>query len=734
MKLPKAAEDDDPEAPPELDATTTCLSRLWKNKLLFAVVVASIVLVGLCGLAAVAYAVQDEMVADDDRGSDTSPVDGGWGPWSVFGDCSTEKTCGPGTKWRSRACDNPPPSHGGKTCEGNNVDVTTCEERTCPTQKPEVTSTTEESTSDATEVATTTVTEESTSVTTACKSNEFTCRTSGSGCVDLSKICDGSPDCTDSSDERGCPIDGGWGQWYAFGVCSTEKTCGPGLKWRRRFCNNPPPNLSGKQCEGNKFDITTCEVRSCPEDSAVCHLPKDVGLPCEPYVPVIGYFYNYMGGFCEQFTWDGCDGNANRFMTKTHCERNCLPAYHIGIKSPRVKYSEAVSACRHLSPDHPYTLAMARTKEEAKALEQFLNDNKGNVDELKFWIGLSRKPGETNFTWADGTTIFVPGQDKPFLNLTLPLEPYHEGQDCWYLVWDLKVSPARWSVGTVDCGTIDKYNYVCQRDGKCDIGWSYLTETDQCYRKPNFRHRYSFAVHTCAALGGLVASVNSPVQQEHIETLIGSDRILLGITNSHHAEDWRLEKGDWILSDGSNLTWTNWDIGEPNIYKQHKHCVVMNDGDHKWKAEYCLTSYRYICSKPSYDTPRPQKAGDKVSEEEDWTWLVLTAGVLAVVASVCVSAYIVMRWRKRQQAEVDAAGAAAANADEGGVGEESAAEPEASENPPSETPEISYGPGEGLEDTETQSQYSTGWTGKLGAIGSSLSRAVTGSETESKIP
>ena len=73
-----------------------------------------------------------------------------------------------------------------------------------------------------------------------------------------------------------------------------------------------------------------------------------------------------------------------------------------GGKSPRVNYSEAVSACQTLAhgyPGYPYTLAMARTKEEAKTLEQFLNDTKakGNVDELVFWIGLSRKPGETNF-------------------------------------------------------------------------------------------------------------------------------------------------------------------------------------------------------------------------------------------------------------------------------------------------------------------------------------------------
>ena len=71
-----------------------------------------------------------------------------------------------------------------------------------------------------------------------------------------------------------------------------------------------------------------------------------------------------------------------------------------------------------------------------------------------------------------------------------------------------------------------------------------------------------------------------------------------------------------------------------------------------------------ICIRLIYDTgsdtPPPRKAGDdKVSEEEDWTWLIVTCVcVLAVVASVCVSAYVLMRRRKRHQAEVEAAAAA----------------------------------------------------------------------------
>ena len=59
-----AAGDDEPPAPPGPPDTTSCLSRLQNNKCVLAVVVASIVLVGLGVLAAVAYVIQDDTEGD----------------------------------------------------------------------------------------------------------------------------------------------------------------------------------------------------------------------------------------------------------------------------------------------------------------------------------------------------------------------------------------------------------------------------------------------------------------------------------------------------------------------------------------------------------------------------------------------------------------------------------------------------------------------------------------------
>ncbi|ESO90274.1 hypothetical protein LOTGIDRAFT_123677, partial [Lottia gigantea] len=45
---------------------------------------------------------------------DLFTVDGNWGEWSDFSNCST--TCDGGTQNRTRLCDNPEPSNDGATC------------------------------------------------------------------------------------------------------------------------------------------------------------------------------------------------------------------------------------------------------------------------------------------------------------------------------------------------------------------------------------------------------------------------------------------------------------------------------------------------------------------------------------------------------------------------------------------------------------------------------------------
>ncbi|XP_078144852.1 A disintegrin and metalloproteinase with thrombospondin motifs 6 [Centroberyx gerrardi] len=57
-------------------------------------------------------------------------VDGGWGPWSMWGECS--RTCGGGVSSSMRHCDSPAPSGGGKYCLGERKRYRSCNTDACP--------------------------------------------------------------------------------------------------------------------------------------------------------------------------------------------------------------------------------------------------------------------------------------------------------------------------------------------------------------------------------------------------------------------------------------------------------------------------------------------------------------------------------------------------------------------------------------------------------------------------
>jgi len=59
----------------------------------------------------------------------------------------------------------------------------------------------------------------------------------------------------------GTAVNGQWGPWSAFSVCSAK--CGYGKKQRYRLCNNPKPQNGGKDCEGHKREEENCIEKSC---------------------------------------------------------------------------------------------------------------------------------------------------------------------------------------------------------------------------------------------------------------------------------------------------------------------------------------------------------------------------------------------------------------------------------------------------------------------------------------
>jgi len=51
-----------------------------------------------------------------------------------------------------------------------------------------------------------------------------------------------------------------------------------------------------------------------------CNLPPDTG-PCKAAFPM--FYFDPATGTCESFTYGGCDGNTNRFVTQEVCQATC---------------------------------------------------------------------------------------------------------------------------------------------------------------------------------------------------------------------------------------------------------------------------------------------------------------------------------------------------------------------------------------------------------------------------
>ncbi|KAM8931068.1 hemicentin-1 [Pelodytes ibericus] len=172
------------------------------------------------------------------------PVDGNWSDWSAWEDCS--KTCGNGKKTRLRVCNNPPAREGGKSCEGNAVDIANCNVKPCPVD----------------------------GVWSPWLPWGSCSKTCGKGTQTRNRLCNNPPPsfnglhCEGQESQmqicnnRLCPVDGKWSVWGSWTSCSLS--CGGGLRQRTRECTNPAPQNGGHNCEGWSLENEVCNGDLCP--------------------------------------------------------------------------------------------------------------------------------------------------------------------------------------------------------------------------------------------------------------------------------------------------------------------------------------------------------------------------------------------------------------------------------------------------------------------------------------
>jgi len=140
-----------------------------------------------------------------------------------------------------------------------------------------------------------------------------------------------------------------------------------------------------------------------------------------------------------------------------------------------------------------------------------------------------------------------------------------------------------------DACTKNKH-YVCSKPSTPCMSddWTYEAATGRCYRYYGDQ-TYENAQAQCAAGGARLAHAASEAEDNILRNMITGNGIWLGMTD-------KVKEGKWILSDGTEMGYTNWNDGEPNN-AGGEHCVEMKDNG-KWNDIPCTDrSYPFACYK-----------------------------------------------------------------------------------------------------------------------------------------
>ncbi|XP_068026601.1 properdin [Melanerpes formicivorus] len=162
------------------------------------------------------------------------PVDGAWGAWSAAAPCPV--TCGLGEVEERRACDAPPPRHGGRACAGNASRRGTCGPRVACPVEPEWGPWSPWSPCQRPQLGL-----EPCSSSAGHQKRTRKCLGRGQGQGGRSQACPTQPGegiiqqraCYNL---QGCRLKGTWGSWSPWGLCSPP-------------CGDSPSRNRSRQCE-----------------------------------------------------------------------------------------------------------------------------------------------------------------------------------------------------------------------------------------------------------------------------------------------------------------------------------------------------------------------------------------------------------------------------------------------------------------------------------------------------
>ena len=104
---------------------------------------------------------------------------------------------------------------------------------------------------------------------------------------------------------------------------------------------------------------------------------------------------------------------------------------------------------------------------------------------------------------------------------------------------------------------------------------------------------YDAAKTQCESDGAFLAIPRSEAENDYIADLIPNKNIWIGINDID-------QEGVFVAVDGSDITYTNWDSGEPNSYGGNEDAVIIRVGHSKrqkaWNDNSKYSQVQFVCS------------------------------------------------------------------------------------------------------------------------------------------
>ncbi|XP_041036045.1 C-type lectin domain family 17, member A-like [Carcharodon carcharias] len=130
----------------------------------------------------------------------------------------------------------------------------------------------------------------------------------------------------------------------------------------------------------------------------------------------------------------------------------------------------------------------------------------------------------------------------------------------------------------------------------CPRGWE--VHNQHCYRFSTDTVNWDSAKQQCESENSHLIIINTEQEQNFIKKSLENNpgTYWIGLTD-------RESEGNWKWVDGTTMSFTQWDHGEPNNWNNNENCAIIRTSE--WNDYSCTDQFHFICEKSALPCVEP---------------------------------------------------------------------------------------------------------------------------------